>query len=236
MATNQELVNKAIGLLRDGLAPFVVRELKINVHEVPRDKLNQLANDPNLEQRPIDCWDVLALLKVMEATWNQVFRKNKALGRFEHSLVSELHDWRNRWAHQHYFSSEDAERALDSAERLLRAIEAHQADEVGRIRRELRTGHLNQQATSNRRGRTAVDPPAAQNDGSRNPEDAIRNIRAERHQSWSNLRKAVRALMDEPYEPFGTPNVETSSKSAVRRMQRETGLPLERLKVMVDSM
>ena len=236
MATNQELVNKAIVLLRDGLAPFVARELKINVHEVPRDRLDQLANDPNLKQRPIDSWDVLALLKVMEATWNQVFRKNKTLGRFERSLVSELHDWRNRWAHQHDFSPDDAERALDSAERLLRAIDAHQAEEVGQIRRELRTGHVNQQATSNRSGGTAVEPQAARNDGSRRPEDVLRSIRTERHQSWRNLRKAVRALMDQPHEPFGTRNVEASSKSTVRRMQEKTGLPLDRLKTMLDSM
>ena len=234
MATNQELVNKAIVLLRDGLAPFVARELKINVHEVPHDRLRQLANDPNLEQRPIDSWDVLALLKVMEATWNQVFRKNKTLGRFERSLVSELHDWRNRWAHQHDFSPEDAERALDSAERLLRAIEAHQAEEVGRIRRELRTGHLSQQATSNDRGSTAADQ-AAQNDGS-SSEDVLRSIRTERRQSWRNLRKAVRALMDQPHEPFGTRNVEANSKSTVRRMKEKTGLPLDRLKDMLDSM
>ena len=124
----------------------------------------------------------------------------------------------------------------DAESQGLRAIEAHPAEEVRRIWRELRTGHLNQQATSNRRGRTAVHPQAAQNDGSRSPEDALRNIRAERHQSWSNLRKAVRALMDQPHEPFGTPNVAASSKSTVRRMRRETGLPLDRLKDMLDSM
>ena len=233
MATNQERVNAAIALLREGLAPFVARELKISVREVPRDRLLRLASDPKLEQTPIDSWDVLSLLKVMQATWREVFAKT--LGRIERSCVSELHEWRNRWAHQVEFSTEDTERALDSAERLLKSIDAPQADEVGRIRRELRAGHMTSKSTSNRGGRTA-GATAAQNDGSGSPEDALRVIRTEHHQSWSNLRKAVRALMDQPHESFGTPNVAASSKSTVRRMQRETGLPLNRLKDLLDSM
>ena len=211
MATNQERVNAAIELLRKGLAPFVARK----------------TNDR--EQMPIDSWDVQACLKVMMARWGEVFRKT--LGPIERSYVSELLEWRNRWAHQKGFSAEDAERALDSAERLLKSIDAPQADEVGGIRRELRAGHTTSKSTSKSRRRTA-----AQNDGPGSPEDALRVIRTKRHQSWKNLRKAVRALMDQPHESFGTRNVAASSKSTVRRMQRETGLPLDRLKDMLDSM
>lgn len=101
------------------------------------------------------------------------------------------------------------------------------------------TGHLNQQVTSSPRGRAAADPQAAHNDGSRSPEDALRKIkkvRTESRRSWSDLCKAVRALLDQPHEPFGTPNVENSSKSTVRRMRRETGLEFDRLKVILDSM
>ena len=66
--------------------------------------------------------------------------------------------------------------------------------------------------------------------------ERIKKIRKRDHQSWSNLRKAVRALMGQPHESFGTPKVANSSKSTVRRMQRETGLPLDRLKDILDSM
>lgn len=93
--------------------------------------------------------------------------------------------------------------------------------------------------TPSRRPGPAADPQAAQNDGSRSPEDArrkIRKIKTESHRSWSDLRKAVRALLDQPHEPFGTPNVENSSKNAVRRMRKETGLEFDRLKVILDSM
>ena len=233
MANNQERVHAAMTLLREGLAPFVARELQ-KIFREP-DRLRDLPIDPKLKskQTRIDGLDVLALLKVMEATWRDVF--GKTLGRIERGCVIELRVWRNKWAHQEEFSTDDAERALDSAERLLKSIDAPQADEVGRIRRELRAGHMTSKSTSNRGGRTA-GARAAQNDGSGSPEDALRVIRTEHHQSWKNLRKAVRALMDQPHESFGTRNVAASSKSTVRRMQRETGLPLDRLKDMLDSM
>ena len=56
----------------------------------------------------------------------------------ERNYVSELIDARNRWAHQETFTSDDAYRALDSAERLLQAISAgEQAAEVGRMKHDL---------------------------------------------------------------------------------------------------
>ena len=228
---DQQRVNDAIVRLREGLGPFVARELEARFKLVPRGKLDRMANDATLKNRPIEQWDVAALLRVMEATWNDVFRPTLG-SRTERSLVSELLDWRNKWAHQVPFSGDDTHRALDSAERLLRSIGAAQAEDVGRIRREL----LNEQM----RG---ASPPATQavaeegsGDRSGSPEEVIRAIRTERHQSWMNLRKAARAILDLPHEPFGTVNVANSSKSTVRTMQRETGVPLDRLKEMLDSM
>ena len=66
--------------------------------------------------------------------WNVVFRKT--LGQAERTLVSELRDVRNRWAHQKPFSSDDAYRALDSAGRLLTAVSAPQAEELEKIKME----------------------------------------------------------------------------------------------------
>jgi len=51
----------------------------------------------------------------------------------------------------------------------------------------------------------------------------VKEIRSESHQSWSNICKAVRALQDKEYEPFGTRNVENSAKACVRKIMRETG-------------
>ena len=67
--------------------------------------------------------------------WQLVFRKT--LGQAERTLVSELRDVRNRWAHQNPFSSDDAYRALDSSHRLLLAVSAPQADELDKMKMEL---------------------------------------------------------------------------------------------------
>lgn len=52
----------------------------------------------------------------------------------------------------------------------------------------------------------------------------VKEIRKDSHRSWSNIRKAARALQGKEHEPFGTPKVEASTKSTVRRILRETGL------------
>ena len=59
--------------------------------------------------------------------WNQGFRNT--LGHAERSLVSELRDVRNKWAHQKTFSTDDAYRAIDSIGRLLTAVSAEEATE-----------------------------------------------------------------------------------------------------------
>jgi len=102
-----------------------------------------------LKNKPIAEWDAAGLLKLMWETWNEVFRKT--LGFAERSLVSELREWRNQWAHQEPFSSEDADRALDSVERLLSAVSAPQAAEVNRLKMELRRLVFDEQVRNEKR-------------------------------------------------------------------------------------
>ena len=60
------------------------------------------------------------------------------LGRSERSLVVELREVRNQWAHQEPFTSEDTLRALDSSYRLLIAVSAElQAEEIRKSRNEV---------------------------------------------------------------------------------------------------
>lgn len=59
-------------------------------------------------------------------------------------------------------------------------------------------------------------------------------IRQQRSQSWSNLLKAACALLERPHEPFGTPNVEASTKSVVRTMMRESGLTIVELAAIFE--
>lgn len=70
------------------------------------------------------------------------------------------------------------------------------------------------------------------------PSDAfaqVKSIRSETHQSWTNIAKGVLALQRKPHQPFGTPNVEASSKSCVRKICRETGLSLNDLQQLLSS-
>src|SRR5262249_26237245 len=112
------------------------------------------AEDPKLAKRPLAEWDVAALLKLMWETWNEVFRKT--LGPAERSLVGELRGHRNKWAHQEPFSSDDADRALDSTDRLLTAISATEAEEVRRMKTELRRLIFDEQTRAERRKSTTT--------------------------------------------------------------------------------
>jgi predicted AAA+ superfamily ATPase len=149
--TNQERVAKALELLKAGLAPFVEREIQeaVKNRAVNMDTVRRFAEDPKLASKPVAQWDVSGLLKLMTETWREVFRNT--LGHAERSLVSEIREHRNSWAHQNAFSSDDTDRALDSVQRLLTAVSAPQADEVSRMKMELRRLIFEEQARSERR-------------------------------------------------------------------------------------
>jgi predicted AAA+ superfamily ATPase len=149
--TNQERIGKAMELLRAGLAPVVEREVQaaVKAGSVRMDAIRRFADDPMLGQKPIAQWDAAGVLKLMWETWNDVF--GRTLGRAERSLVQELRDVRNKWAHQDPFSSDDADRALDSMARLLTAVSAPQADEVNKMKLELRRLTFDEQVRSEKR-------------------------------------------------------------------------------------
>ncbi len=150
--TNHERVGKMLDLLTAGLQPFVERELKTT--ETPNwfaetkkslaDAQLQLLGTPEKPQ-----WDAAAILVTMWNEWNNVFRKT--LGHAERTLVSELREVRNRWAHQRPFSTDDAYRALDSAARLLTAVSAPEAGEVERMKMELLRVRFDEQVRTEKR-------------------------------------------------------------------------------------
>ena len=149
--TNHERVGKALDLLKAGLGPFVDREIKsaIATNSITLQSVKSFVDDPMVAKKPIGEWDASALLKLMWETWNEVFRRT--LGHPERSLVSEIRNWRNNWAHQQTFSSDDTDRTLDSIERLLTAVSADQSEEVRRLKLELRRLVADEQARGERR-------------------------------------------------------------------------------------
>lgn len=152
--TNHERVGKALDLLKGGLTPFVGREMKAQYREQWITAARASAGDALAAQfRGAEPqWDSASLLAVMWNQWNEVFRKT--LGQAERTLVSELRDVRNRWAHQQPFSTDDAYRALDSAGRLLTAVSAPQVEEVEKLKMELLRVRFDEQVRTEKR-RTA---------------------------------------------------------------------------------
>jgi predicted AAA+ superfamily ATPase len=148
--TNHDRVGKAMELLKGGLGPFVEREFKGTCKDRAAAEVTRYLGEDRLNARkPIAEKDVAALLKLMWESWNEVFRLT--LGPAERSLVSELREHRNRWAHQDAFSGDDAYRALDSAGRLLNAVSAPQADDIEKMKTELLRLRFDEQARSEKR-------------------------------------------------------------------------------------
>ena len=153
--------------LKSGLAPFVSREF-INHHKGRSDQvLQQVLGEPVHDAKGhFSSMDAAALLRLMWESWNEVYRDT--LGHAERSLVSELRDIRNRWAHQESFSSDDAYRALDSTHRLLTAVSSQEAGEIENMKMELLRVRFDEQARTQRR-RTAGTTIESQTTGGLSP-------------------------------------------------------------------
>ncbi len=114
-------VSRSLDLLATGLRPFVAAR----VEAVLRNP--ELAAD-------VHGWDAQGLLVFIWERWNDLFRSE--LSFVERCLVSELRDFRNRWAHQDQLCENDIYRILDGIERLLRAVNSPEQQLVGELRRE----------------------------------------------------------------------------------------------------
>lgn len=151
--TNHERIGKGMELLKEGLVPFVEREMKAEHKQAWFEQVKESLgpSQENLfrgENAPP--WDASSLLVVMWNQWQLVFRKT--LGQAERSLVSELRNVRNSWAHQETFSGDNAYRALDSAGRLLTAVSATpQADEIEKMKMELLRIRFDEQVRGEKR-------------------------------------------------------------------------------------
>jgi hypothetical protein len=141
-ANNRERVGRALDLLRNGLISFVEREMKARYGPRWVDEVGssvderQQAHLLNAVGGPE--WDCTLLLAVILNQWYPVFQNAFVRApRNVWTLADELRQVRNEWAHQKAFSAEDAYRAVDSVDRLLRAVSAPQADEVKVLKMEL---------------------------------------------------------------------------------------------------
>ena len=134
--TNHDRVGKGLSLTKEGLRPFVERELLAAAQAGRIGSVQSIIAEARYthSEDPLD--DISVLLNIMLKTWNIVF--STTLGPTDRNYVHEVIGARHRWAHQSTFSSDDAERALDTMARLLTAVTATaQAEEVVQMRQAL---------------------------------------------------------------------------------------------------
>ncbi len=141
MATHSERVATALDLLTKGMSPYVEEKLrKVHGDNWASSARASFRDDRNRSEGNGFVWDAHALLTVMWDQWNTCFRND--LGHTERSLVSELREFRNRWAHQQDFDFDDAYRVLDSVRRLLRAADSPVLKAVNQEKQDLLEAHV----------------------------------------------------------------------------------------------
>lgn len=153
--TNQERIGKALELLKDGLRPFVERELKAAFGDKWEKEVEQGFRDTRSRSGGVNLNDPSVLLAVLLNEWRRVF--DKTLGRMESSAAHMLKEFRNQWAHGESFSSDETQRALDMVGLLLTAVSAPQVADIDKMKLELgRTRYEEQRRNETRRA--AVTP------------------------------------------------------------------------------
>jgi len=156
MTTARDRVRRALDHLKEGLRPFVDREMRTKLGprwmDDSRYRLNlQTARDGSVN------WDNQALLKAIgDDYWNDVFRN--VLQRIDRTYAIELRDVRNKIAHDEAFTNDDAYRAIDTAQRLLESAHARQhAEECGKLKRELSQAQLAETKNVDAKNPLAID-------------------------------------------------------------------------------
>ncbi|HUX20759.1 MAG TPA: DUF499 domain-containing protein [Spirochaetia bacterium] len=149
--SNYERVGKSMELLKGGLAPFAEREVYARLsRSEAQGTIEEFAGaDRMLAGKTMAAWDAAALLNFMWIKWNEIF--STTLGRAQRSLVAELRDHRNAWAHQATFTSDDTYRVLDSVSRILSAVSAPESEDVERMKNELLRLRFDEQVRSEKR-------------------------------------------------------------------------------------
>ena len=153
--TNRDRVGEGLELLNKGLLPFIEREMKAIHGDKWKEEAAKSPTVTGEAGKKINWNDPQTALVVMWDQWNTVFRNT--LGHAERSLVSELREVRNRWAHMENFSTDDTYRALDSIGRLLTAVSATESDEIEKYKMELLRVRFEEQRRTEAR-KAAVAP------------------------------------------------------------------------------
>lgn len=160
MVSNIDRVGGALDILAAELEPFVARVLAPHLPDGATDWTLILAAKDGIAGKEYAAGDPQVQLRVITEPLGALrYVFNDVLSRAEQNLASEMRSVRDSWAHRKPFSADDAYRALDTAERLLRAIGSGPA--ADRIRRSRLDVQRSAYADETRRDtRTSAGMPA----------------------------------------------------------------------------
>ncbi|WP_419705841.1 Swt1 family HEPN domain-containing protein [Promicromonospora sp. NFX87] len=141
-ASNREYVGRALELLAAALDPFIERVVTPLLPEATEDWTFALATKDATNGKGPGNYErtdpQVQLRMITEPIPSLGYVFNKALSRTEQGYAGELRTVRNDWAHNKSFTGDQARRALETVELLLRPTGAvREADEVRAMRREV---------------------------------------------------------------------------------------------------
>lgn len=151
--SNQEIVGKGFGILREWLAPYIAQQLM----SIPEYKIedrwwtdgvigvmnereqNDLYYGTDYNQR-LDSLDLAACLNLLDRHWNNLFRYKLPVA--ARSWAKEIKDFRNQWAHMggRDFTDKETVRALDTMALLVGEIDGEAQAEIQAMIRKLQYG------------------------------------------------------------------------------------------------
>jgi ribonuclease-3 len=136
--SNRERIGKALDSLRQGLYFYAEQKMQAVHGSTWMTKAASHLRDHQKSKQQVDAIireDVSALLTIVNREWDKVFKGS--LSQPDRSLVNELLEVRNQWAHQSTFSTDDTYRAVDSVLRLLKSMSSLQVADVEQQRQDV---------------------------------------------------------------------------------------------------
>ncbi len=238
--SNHERVGQALNQLRDGIKPGLERAWRglygLSWMGEVNSRLHQPDHSPSAD-------DLAFLLKGMQATWNHAF--GKVLPHQTRSYVSLLRAARNKWAHNHKFSSDDTLRILDQCEVVLQDFKApEQADQVRNLKKALQRQVYEQESRNERKRLIKADPangqPSSQYPPWREvvaPHPDVREGRFTQAEFAADLWQVLHRRAEEEYQDpraffartFITEGLADLIRIAARRLSGQGGEPVVEL-------
>jgi len=168
--SNKDRIGEALDLFVFAYRPFVVETLankyKVNVDEAAakaQEFLSQGARAGSFIPSSPDEWDVGSIFSIVQTDWQYNFRYQ--LDSADRSMLHEVKDVRNGWAHQKSFNINDTQRALDTVHRLLLSIgaqkEAQTVDELAQETMRTRFAEMQRVATDRAKRKPTEGTPSA---------------------------------------------------------------------------